>query len=348
MADMPSPAGVAKQSPPQAVILEMWSGYVVSRALHVVAELAIADHLADRPQTAAEVARATGANEDALHRVLQMLTSRGVFAERESGRFGLTPISECLRSGSVGSVRDTIRMYGEMHWRAVGNLLHSVMTGEPAFDEVAGAPVWEYLASHPDDGERFARGMANVSSFENRVIARAYDFSPFRVVVDLGGGRGGFIAEVLRANPGVQGVLYDAPHVVSRPTDLQDSEVANRCQIVPGDFFESVPAGADVYILKRVLDGWDDDHALRTLRTCREAIPSHGRLLSIHALVPPTGPYSWKDVATLTMDMGMLVGGRGRERTEDEFRSLFRKVGFSLNRVIPTPSILSIAEAVPA
>lgn len=145
--------------PPQAVILEMWSGYVFSRALHVVAERAIADHLADRPKTAAELAGDTGANEEALHRVLQMLASRSVFAEEESGRFGLTPLSECLRSGAVGSVRDTIRMYGEMHWSAMGNLLHSVMTGEPAFDEVAGSPVWEYLRSHPDDDERFARVM---------------------------------------------------------------------------------------------------------------------------------------------------------------------------------------------
>jgi hypothetical protein len=344
----PSTAGGTKQPPPQAVILEMWSGYVVSRALYVVAELAIADHLADRPKTAAEVAAATGANEGVLHRVLQMLASRGVFAEEESSRFGLTPLSECLRSSTVGSVRETIRMYGEMHWKAVGNLLHSVMTGQPAFEEVAGSPVWEYLASHPDDGERFARGMANVSSLENQLIARAYDFSPFRVVIDLGGGRGGFIAEVLRANPGLRGVLYDEPHVVSRPTDLQESEVARRCQIVPGNFFESVPAGCDVYVLKRVLDGWDDDHALRILRLCRQAIPSHGRLLSIHALVPQRGPYSRKDVAILTTDMGMLVGGRGRERTEDQFRHLFLEAGFSLNRVIPTRSLLSIVEGVPA
>ena len=339
---------MTKQPPPQAVILEMWSGYVVSRALYVVAELGIADHLADRPKTAAELAAVSGAKEDALHRVLQMLASRGVFAEEESDRFGLTPLSECLRSDTAGSVRDTIRMYGEMHWRAAGNLLYSVMTGEPAFDEVAGSPVWEYLASHPEEGERFARGMANVSSFENHVIARAYDFSPFHVVIDLGGGRGGFIAEVLRANPGLRGILYDEPHVVSRPTDLQESGVVNRCQIVAGNFFDSVPVGADVYVLKRVLDGWDDDHALRILRLCRQAIPSHGRLLTIHALVPPGGPYSRKDVAILTTDMGMLVGGRGRERTEGEFRDLYTKAGFSLNRVIPTRSLLSIAEGVPA
>src|SRR5262245_14539062 len=223
MANLQSETVVTKPPPPQGVILEMWSGYVVSRALYVVAELGIADHLADRPKTAAEVAAAAGANADALHRVLHMLASRGVFAEEESNRFGLTPLSECLRSGTVGSVRDTIRMYGEMHWRAVGNLLHSVMTGEPAFEEVTGSPVWEYLASHPDDGERFARGMANVSSREDEIVARAYDFSPFRVVIDLGGGRGGFIAEVLRANPGLRGVLYDEPHVVSQPTNIRDS-----------------------------------------------------------------------------------------------------------------------------
>src|SRR5262245_15623591 len=170
MANLESEARVTKQPSPQGVILEMWSGYVVSRALYVVAELGIADHVADRPKTAEELAADSGANGDALHRVLHMLASRGVFAEESNG-FGLTALSECLRSGTVGSVRDTIRMYGEMHWRAAGNLLHSVMTGEPAFEQVAGSPVWEYLASHPDEGERFARGMANVSFFENEVIA---------------------------------------------------------------------------------------------------------------------------------------------------------------------------------
>jgi len=239
-------------------------------------------------------------------------------------------------------------MYGDMHWKAVGNLLHSVMTGEPAFDEVAGSRVWEYLAGHPDDGERFARGMANISALENEVIVGAYDFSPFRVVIDVGGGRGGFIADILRANPGLRGVLYDEPHVVSRSTDLQESGVADRCQIVPGNFFESVPDGCDVYVLKRVLDGWDDDDALRILRVCRQAIPSHGRLLTIHPLVSKTVPYSRKDVAILTTDMGMLAGGRGRERTEGEFRDLYIKAGFTLNRVIPTRSLLSIAEGVPA
>jgi hypothetical protein len=332
---------------PQAVLLEMWSGYVVSRALSVVAELAIADHLADGPKTDAELAAATGANEDALHRVLRMLAARGVFAADESGRVGLTPLSECLRSGVPGSIRDAIRMYGDMHWRAFGSLLQSVMTGEPAFDEVASAPVWEYLARHPDDGERFARGMANISSLENEVVVGTYDFSPFRVVIDVGGGRGGFIAAILRANPGLRGVLYDEPHVLSRPTDLQESGVADRCRIVPGNFFESVPGGCDAYVLKRVLDGWDDDDALRILRLCRQAIPAHGRLLTIHPLVSEVGPYSRKDVAILTMDMGMLVGGRGRERTEDQFRDLYCKAGFRLNRVIPTRSVLSIVEGVP-
>jgi hypothetical protein len=344
---MPTTAGLTKQPQPQAVLLEMWSGYVVSRALYVVAELAVADRLAERPKTAAELAASTGANEDALRRVLRMLAARGVFAEEESTRFGLTALSECLRSGIAGSVRDTIRMYGDMHWRAVGGLLHSVMTGEPAFDEVAGAPVWEYLAGHPEDGERFARGMANVSALENDVIARAYDFSPFSVVMDVGGGRGGFIAAVLRTNSGLKGILFDEPHVVSRPTDLQESGVADRCQIMPGNFFESVPAGCDVYVLKRVLDGWNDDDALRILRLCRQAVPSHGRLLGIHALVPRTGPYSRKDVAILTTDMGMLVGSRGRERTEEQFRGLYRQSGFRLTRVIPTRSLLSIVEGVP-
>lgn len=348
MTETPSTTSGAKQPPPQAVLLEMWSGHLVSRGLYVVAELAIADHLADGPKTAAELATATGANKGALRRLLRMLASRGVFAEEEPGRFHLTPLSECLRSGIAGSVRDTIRMYGEMHWRAHGSLLHSVMTGTPAFDHVAGAPVWEYLADHREDSERFARGMANLSALENETIAHAYDFSSFRTVIDVGGGRGGFIAEVLKGNARLRGVLFDESHVVSHPTDIQGSGVADRCQIVAGNFFESVPGGCDVYVLKRVLDGWDDEHALRILRLCRQAIPSYGRLLSINGVVPHGGPYSRKDVAILMLDMVMLTDNWGRERTEDEFRDLYRHVGFTLNRVIPTRSPLCIVEGVPA
>jgi len=303
----------SKQPPPQVVLLEMWAGYLVSRGLHVVAELGIADHLAQGLTTAGELAAATGANKNALQRVLRMLASRGVFAEEEPGCFRLTALSECLRSGTAGSLRDAICMYGEMHWRAVGSLLHSVMTGEPAFDHVAGSPAWEYLANHPDDGERFVRGMANISFFENEVIAHAYDFSPYRVVIDVGGGRGGFIAEVLKANPGLRGLLYDEPHVV-----------------------------------KHVLDGWDDNDASRILRVCRQAMPSRGRLLSINAVAPDGGGYSQKDAAILLMDMVMLAGSRGRERTQNEFRDLYHQAGFALSRVIPTRSLLSIVEGVPA
>lgn len=279
MSETPSTtSGTGHLSPPVA-LLDMWAGDLVSRGLYVVAELAIADHLADGPKTAAELATATGANKDALRRLLRMLASRGVLAEEEPGRFHLTPLSECLRSGIPGSVRDAVRMYGDMHWRARGSLLYCVMTGKPGFDHVAGAPVFEYLAHHPEDSERFARGMANLSALENETIARAYDFSSFRTVIDVGGGRGGFIAEVLKANPRLRGVLYDEPHVVSHPTDVQESGVADRCQILAGNFFESVPGGCDVYMLKRVLDGWDDERAGRILRLCRQAIPSYGRLL---------------------------------------------------------------------
>jgi len=221
------------------------------------------------------------------------------------------------------------------------------MTGKPAFDHVAGAPTWEYLADHPEDSERFARGMANLSALENETIARAYDFSSFQAVIDVGGGRGDFIAEVLKANPGLRGVLYDEAHVVSQPTELRASGVSDRCQIVAGNFFESVPGGCEVYIVKRVLDGWDDEHALRILRACRQTIPPHGRLLGIHALAPSGGPYSRKDATILMMDINMLVGS-GRERTEDEFRDLYRLAGFTLNRVISTRSAVSILEGVPS
>jgi hypothetical protein len=335
----------SQEPPAQAVILEMmWMGLLVSRALHVAAELNIADLLVAGPRSPSDLASATSANEDALRRLLRMLASHGVFSEDEDGRFGLTALADVLRSDVAGSIRDAIRMVDEGYWNTVGHLLDSVMTGRPAFEKVLGFPAFEYRARHPEVNERFARGMANISALENPAIARAYDFSPFKKVIDVGGGKGGFIAEVLKANPNLTGILCDEEHVVADPAYLSAARVADRCEIVGVNFFDAVPFGADVYILKRILHDWDDEPALRILRVCRNAIPAHGRVLGIDAVVPHGNTLHWsKDI-----DILMMVETGGRERTEEEFRDLYRKGGFTLTRVIPTELTLSIVEGTPS
>jgi hypothetical protein len=322
----------------------MWAGFIVSRALQVAAELGIADRLAAGPRDAASLAAEIGADEDHLRRLLRALASQGLFAADEAGRYRLTPLGEVLRSDVPGSVRDAVRVYDEALWNAFGSLEYSVRTGRPAFEKTAGRPYATHLADDREAGLRWARGVASLSAPEDRRIARAYDFSGLETVVDVGGGRGGFIGEVLRANPHLRGVLFDLPSVVADPDALRSTGVADRCEIQGGDFLESVPSGGEVYVLKRVLPGFDDERCLRVLRVCREAMPASGRLLGIEALVAEGNePHPSK-----ISDLLMMVQGDGRERTEAEYRELYRRAGLEPRRVIRTGTTLSILEAVPA
>lgn len=324
-------------------LLQMGSAYLLSRALHVAAELGIADYLTGSSKSAAELALATNCDKDALGRLLRMLASNGVFAEDAQGRFSLTPLANALRSDVTGSLRDAISMVDDTWWNVYGQLGYSVRTGLPAYEQAIGMKLFEYHALHPDVNERFAKGMANFGGHENRLIATTYDFSQFQCIVDVGGGRGSFIAEVLKTYPTTRGVLYDRPDVVDHPTHVVAAGVRDRCELLAGDFFSSVPAGGDVYVMKRVIHDWDDDRSELVLRNCRRAMAETGRILTIDAVIPPgNGLHPAKDSDLLMM---ALVGGR--ERTEEEFRSLYDRAGFRVTKVISTPSVLSIVEGKP-
>lgn len=330
---------------PQEVILGMALGYLVSRSLHVATELGIADLLKDGPKSIEELARATGAHQQSLYRLLRMLAGHGVFAEEPPGRFHVTSMAAVLQTGVAGSVRDAVRMIGDLAgdgswWTAVGHLRHSVLTGEPGFDYVHGRGFFDYLAQHPAAGAWFDRGLANFATAENTAIVSCYDFGQFRRVVDVGGGQGGFLAEVLKVFPGVSGVLCDRPQVIWEPAYLTAAGLMNRYELVGVDFFQSVPGGGDVYVLKRILHDWSDERCVQILRVCREAMGENARILVVDAVVPPGNePHPSK-----TMDMLMMVGFEGQERTEQEFRELYRRAGLKLTKVVPTPSVLSIIE----
>lgn len=333
------------QSPPQArnSVLAMWAGFVVSRALQVAAELGIADRLAAGAKDAASLASEVGAHEGHLQRLLRTLASVGVFAEEAAGRFRLTPLAEVLRSDAPGSVRDAVRTYDESLWNAFGSLEYSVRTGRPAFEKIAASSYSAYLADHPEAGLRWDRGVANLSASDDRRLAHAYDFSGVGTVVDVGGGQGGFLAEVLAANPHLRGILLDRPQVIEHAAALRASGAAARCELRSGDFFESVPRGCDVYVLKRLLPGFDDDRALALLRVCRAVMPAGGRLLGIEALVSTGNELQPSKIS----DLLMMVQGWGRERTELEYRELYRAAGFEIRRVLTTGTTLSILEGVP-
>jgi O-methyltransferase/methyltransferase family protein len=333
------------QQSAEEVILGLALSYLASRSLHVANELGIADLLKDGPQDVEELARATGAQQQSLYRLLRMLAGHGVFAEDSPGRFRLTPAAAVLQRRVPGSLHDAVKMVGDMAgdgswWNAVGHLRHSVLTGEPVFNYVHGMGFFEFLTQHPEAGKWFDRGLANFATPENAAIVGAYDFTPFPRVVDVGGGQGGLLAEILKAHPAVMGTLYDCPEVVQEPAYLTDAGLINRCEIVGGDFFKSVPIGGDAYILKRILHDWSDQRCVQILRTCREAMGEKTRILVVDAVVPPGNESHPNKV----MDILMMALVEGRERTEEEFRDLYRQAGLKLTRVIATPSVLSIVE----
>ena len=333
--------------PPKAVIRQIVSNVRLARALSIVAELGIADFVADAPKSAAELATATGAHADSLYRLLRMLASHGVFAEDNRGHFHLTPLAAVLRSAGDDSLRASLRFgYQDLAWDSYRHLMHTVMTGETAFDHAYGMPFFDYSAAHSDVNAAFHAMMAQASGPENAVIVQTYDFGQHKRIVDVGGGKGGFLAAVLTAYPEVHGVLYDQPQVVADPMYLRTAGVLERCNIIGGNFFESVPEAEEVYVLKRIVHDWDDAISIDLLRRCRDAMAPQGRVLVIDAVLRPGNePDPNKD-----SDIMLMAMYSGRERTEAEFRALYDQAGLQLTRVIstPLPSTRSIVEGVRA
>jgi hypothetical protein len=330
--------------PPALALLQQALGISISRSVCVVAKLGIADLLKDGPLDTETLAAAVGVHAPSLYRVLRTLASVGIFAEGDDGRFGLTPQAEPLRSDAPDSVRDYILMVGdEWYWRPWDHLLHSVQTGRPAFEHVHGADFFTFLARDPGAAAVFDAAMTSRSAQENDAIASAYGFSGLGTIIDVGGGHGSLLAAILRANPGLRGVLFDRPQVVAEARrQLEAAGLGGRCEVLAGDFFESVPAGGDAYILKRVIHDWDDERAGALLRNCHRAMPGDGRLLVIELVLPPGNDPSLGKL----FDLLMLVNLGGRERTEADYRTLLAGAGFELTAVTPTPSLVSVVEGV--
>lgn len=330
---------------PSDQMLGMISGFWTARAVYIAAKLGIADRLADQPQTAAELADATGTHAPALYRVLRALASVGLFSEDPTGRFTLTPVGATLRSGVPGSLRAfAISEAGEDHYTAWSDLLYSVQTGKIAFDHVFGVSVWDYYGSHPENAAVFNESMTGITQMVEGAVLEGYDFSPYRKIVDVGGGHGGLLSAILKTNPQSKGVLYDAPSVVEGAKHrLAEAGLAERCDTVGGDFFKAVPEGGDLYLLKWIIHDWDDDRCLTILKNCRRAMPAGARLLLIESVIPPGDTPSLGKF----VDLVMLVMTGGKERTEGEFRELLATAGFRLSRVVPTRSPSAVIEAEP-
>lgn len=327
-------------------LVELLSSAWMAQAASVAARLGVADLLRDGPRGLEELAAAAGAHAPSLRRVLRALASIGIFAEDERGRFSMTEAAGPLRSDAPDTLRAFAVMQGEQWvWRSLGEMLHSARTGGPGFDKVYGMPVFDYYAAHPEAARVTAESHASRGAAENAAILAAWDFSAARTVVDLGGGQGSLLTAILRAHPAARGVLFDLPHMVAMARSLLETAgLAGRCEAVAGDFFAAVPPGGDLYLMKKVVHDWDDAATLAILRSCRAAIPAEGRLMLAEWVIPPGNtPHFSK-----RLDLLMLVYTGGRERTEAEHAGLLAQAGFSMGRVIPTATALSLIEAVPA
>jgi len=329
---------------PSDQIFQILTGFWTSRVVYIAAKLGLADLVQDGPKTAVELAEATGTHAPSLFRVLRALAGAGLFVEDDKNRFHVTPVGATLRTGIRGSLRSSmISGLGGDHYDAWGDLLHSVKTGETAFDHHFGMPVWQYYSENPEIARIFNESMTGLTRSIEKAVLDSYDFSPYHHVIDVGGGHGTFLASILKANPAAKGTLFDSPQVIAEAQAHVDAaELGQRCELVGGDFFTAVPENGDLYTLKWIIHDWDDARSLTILKNCHRSMAPGGRLLVVDTVIPPGNDPSPGKL----MDVNMLVMAGGRERTEPEFRDLFAAAGFRLTRVIPTPSLVALVEAV--
>jgi ubiquinone/menaquinone biosynthesis C-methylase UbiE len=272
--------------------------------------------------------------------LLRALASLGIFAEDPHGRFTSTPLGACLED-RPGSQRALAIMSGSEHYRAWADLLYSVQTGRNAFEHIYGQPVFDYLAAHPEAGRIFDAAMTGVHGAETQAMLAAYDFSPFRTLVDVGGGNGTVLTAVLHKYPALQGILFDRPEVIERARpNLRAAGVETRCRAVTGNFFAAVVEGGDAYLMRHIIHDWDDEQCHTILTNCHRALRPGGKLLVVECVVPPGNePFSGK-----FLDVNMLVIPGGQERTEAEYRRLFEAAGFRLTRIVPTATEVCVIE----
>ncbi|NJM73988.1 MAG: methyltransferase [Scytonema sp. RU_4_4] len=363
------------------ILLHMSNGTFVAQTIYVAAKLGIADLLKDGAKSSDELAKLTDVDAQALYRVLRALSSIGIFAEGENRRFELTPLAKCLQSDIPGSMRPFAISLGEpLLWQICGNLLDSVKTGKNAFENIFGdkpfggkpfgdkpfggkpfggkpfggnpfggkpfgkKPLPFMMAQNPEEiMQTLSEAVNALTSSIIPVMLTSYDFSPFSKIVDVGGGYGALITEILKMNPTMKGILFDQPPVAQGARHFIETKgIAERCEIVAGNFLESVPSGGDAYVLKHVLHTSDNENALTILKNCHKAMAENGKLIVFEAVISPAN----KPSLSKWLDLHMLLMGNGCERTETEYRELLAAAGFMVNKVVFTQASIDVIEAV--
>jgi hypothetical protein len=341
-----NPASAVSTPPAHVQVIQMATGYVLSRAIYAAARLGLADLLAEGPKSADALASSTGTHAPSVYRLMRTLASMGYFKETEDHRFALAELGAALKSDAPGAARSSVlALAGSWIWKAWDEFMYSVETGETAFDKVFGVSLFGYLAQHPEEAKLFGEAMIGFHGAEPPAVAEAYDFKSIATLVDIGGGTGNLLGTVLRRHKHLKGTVYDLAHVV--PEALKNFRtwgLADRASAEPGSFFESVPAGADAYLLSHVIHDWDEEKCLAILRNCRAAMRDSARLLIIEYVLPDGNePHVGK-----MLDLVMLTVPGGMERSERQYRELLAKAGLHVTRILPTASQVSVIEAVRA
>lgn len=334
-----------EQANPVETVMQMASGFWVSRALWCACRLGVADALGDEPQPVEDLAQKVGAEPDSLRRLLNALSAFGVFARDGDGRFAHTPVSRVLRSDDPASQRAFVEsVYGDEHYEAWGVIDQSLRTGRTAFDLKYGMPVFDYFGAHPGSAGLFGRAMSSATKIVEQAIFEAHRFQPFQLAVDVGGSLGSLLRGVLARHPEGRGILFDRPELIAQAKAVwAGTTEAARTEMVAGDFFDSVPEGGDLYLLKFILHDWTDAQCGQILTNIREAIGSGGRLAVFEMVLPdePAPHPAW------LMDLNMMAMTGGRERSIAGYDALFERAGFRRDRVTPTTSPMTVVEAVP-
>jgi len=319
------------------------TSYRRTQFIAAAAALGIFDRLSSGPQPAPELAAASGSHAKSLYRLLRALVAMQVLEEDPDGRFRLTPLGRHYTSDGLGPAARYFA--SDPGWSAWSRLADAVRTGERAFELVHGMRDWDYYVQHPESGAVFDAAMRSLTSPSAGPVIAAHDFSRYRTVVDVGGGDGTLLAAILLAHPGLEGVLFDRPDVVTRARErLAAAGLADRCQMVSGSFLDSVPEGGDAYVMKWILHDWEDGDAERILATCRRSMAAGTDLVVVERIVPEhIGP---QDIEIVMSDLQMLVMNGGVERTERQFAALLAATGFRFVSLTATGTPVSVLRAV--
>ena len=316
----------------------------LSNAVCTAVELGIPDLIdSGSPQSVESLAQSTGADERSLFRFLRFMANHGLFKMTGNRHFDHTPLSQILRKDAEGSYRAAARMWFRI-FPTFNGLHHSVMTGEPGFNDAFGQPLFDYIGTNPEMGPIFDAAMTSIHGYETQAMIDAYDFGGIEVLADIGGGIGSLIGAVLQNYPDLKGILFDLGHVVGRAEEFFKSiDLGEHCSVIEGNFFESIPSGADAYLFRHIIHDWTDEQCIQILKHCHKVIPEQGKLLIVECVVPVGNESS----ISKDFDMVMMMVPGGLERTEQEYRDLFQQSGFDLTTVTPTNSMVSVIEGRP-